>query len=65
MGNFEHDDQAMMTGLLVGLLMKHGIDVRPEVDPEGNYTPVLFVKIDMGENLGKPMWVDVAVAVLP
>ncbi len=34
---FEGPDHAFRGGLLIGLLMKHGIDVTPEVDENGNY----------------------------
>lgn len=65
MANFQNDDQAIHAGLLLGLLMRHGVEAQPVLDDDGNYTPHMLIKIDMGEVLGKPQFVQVEVAVLP
>ena len=63
--NFETDDQAWHTGFFLGELMKHGVEARPVLDDNGNYTPHVLVKMDMGESLGKPQFVQIEVVVLP
>ncbi len=46
-GNFENDDQALKTGMLIGLLMKHGIPHRVETNAAG-YTPVVWITLEEG-----------------
>jgi hypothetical protein len=62
MANFDNDTQALLTGMFLGLLMKKGISARPEVDADGNYTPIVFVEMETGA-VGES--VHLAVQVLP
>jgi hypothetical protein len=48
MSNFTSDDQAVVTGLLTGMLMKSGIQAYPAMDDEGNYIPVIRLRLDLG-----------------
>lgn len=43
MANFQDDDHAFRTGMLIGALMKAGIQVIVEIDDEQNYTNRLTV----------------------
>jgi hypothetical protein len=43
MANFQDDDHALRAGMLIGGLMKAGIQAIPEIDGEGNYTPNITV----------------------
>jgi hypothetical protein len=42
------DQQAYVSGLVVGLALKHGLDVEPILDPAGNYTAAMWLKIPRG-----------------
>ena len=63
LGYFANDRHALMTGMVVGMLMKAGITVRPETDGEGNYLPELVVEVPPLEELHPP--IEVHVRVLP
>lgn len=43
-----NDQQAYAAGLVVGLAMLHGLDVEPIVDPVGNYTAAMWLKLPPG-----------------
>lgn len=43
MANFQDDDHALRTGMLIGALMKAGIQVIVEIDDEQNYTNNLTI----------------------
>ena len=42
-GYFDGDRHALYVGWVLGVAMRAGVDVRPEVDDEGNYTDRLIV----------------------
>jgi hypothetical protein len=45
--NFRNDRHALYCGWVLGTLMKRGYNVRPVVDPEGDYLPrVRFIEND-------------------
>jgi len=44
--NFAGVTHALHTGLVLGILWKHHLDVQPEVDALGDYTDVLQVTHD-------------------
>ena len=60
--NFEHDQQALLTGMLVGLLKEHGIAHRVDVNDAG-FTPVVFITLEEGK--AELSALQVAVMVLP
>lgn len=62
MENFEHDQQAVLTGMLVGLLMRHGIPHRVEINDAG-YTPMIWITLEEGR--AELSALQVAVQVLP
>lgn len=39
--NFVDDRHALYAGMVLGLAMKHGINLAPVIDDDGNYTPEL------------------------
>ena len=57
--NFVNEDQAVVTGMMVGLLMKSGIPAYPAVDDEGNYLPRIRLRLDIGH--ARPMDVELEV----
>jgi hypothetical protein len=61
MENFEHDQQALLTGMLIGLLMRHGIPHQVEVNDAGYYTPVILITLDEGGEGLAPLQVPVMV----
>lgn len=45
-------EHALVAGMVVGLAIKHGIDLRPVVDEAGNYTAeALLVVPDLPDNV--------------
>jgi hypothetical protein len=42
--NFADDVHALVGGMLWGLLMRHGVDVSPVRDEDGDYTPQYEIK---------------------
>lgn len=48
--NFANDDHALVTGILIGLLMKSGIPATPVRDERGDYIPRIRVRIDTGHS---------------
>ena len=61
--NFASDRHALQAGFLFGLMIKHGVDIRPVVDEAGNYTDTYTIRLD-GEFLAKP-YLDIKIRVLP
>lgn len=57
--NFENDDHALVTGMLIGLLMKAGIPAYPVVDDKGDYLPRLRLRLDVGH--ARPVDVELEV----
>ena len=45
--NFQDDNHALTVGMFVGFLMRNGIDARPGVDRDGNYTDTVGVEMDV------------------
>lgn len=45
MGHFNDDLHALRTGFLLGTLMRAGIDCNPHTDDEGNYLPVVTIRL--------------------
>ena len=43
--NFVNGDQALKAGMLLGHLMMNGVDASPTVDADGDYLPVISVRI--------------------
>lgn len=41
--NFTSDEHALITGAVLGLLIKSGIDARPLIDGFGDYTDVITI----------------------
>jgi hypothetical protein len=62
-GYFASDDHALLTGFVIGAMMKAGITVRPETDENGNFLPKLTIQLPALEELGAP--IDVCIRVLP
>lgn len=50
--DFENDRHALYTGWVLGIAMRHGIDLSPDVDEAGNYTPNLTIRFQAGP--GRP-----------
>lgn len=46
--NFLDPQHAVETGMLVGTLLRYGVGVEPVRDNEGDYTPMLWVTLDLG-----------------
>lgn len=44
--NFENDQHALVTGMVVGLLNRHGLAAEPIVDDDGDYTDVIEIAHD-------------------
>lgn len=40
------DDHALLTGMVLGLAAKHGLQLQPILDDAGNYTTSLLLVID-------------------
>ena len=59
MANFVNDDHALVTGMLLGLLLKSGIPAYPGMDEDGNYTSVIRIRLDIGH--AKPVDVELEV----
>lgn len=59
MSHFASDDHALVTGVLAGLLIKSGIPAYPQMDEEGNYTPVIHIRLDVGH--ARPIDVELEV----
>jgi hypothetical protein len=41
--NFETDRHALYVGWVLGIAQKVGLDARPEIDAEGNYTARIII----------------------
>jgi hypothetical protein len=41
-------DLAFVAGMVLGIMKKSGIPAYPVVDEEGNYTPRIRIRVDMG-----------------
>jgi hypothetical protein len=61
--NFANDRHALQAGFLMGLMLKHGVDIRPVVDDDGNYTDAYTIRLD-GDFLARP-YLDIKIRVLP
>ena len=61
MGNFVDDDHALLTGIVLGMLLKAGLPVYMSVDEHQDYAPVLHLRLDMGD----PEPLDVLIEVKP
>ena len=48
MTNFANFDHALVTGMMLGVLMKAGIPAYPIADDRGDYMPVLRLRLDIG-----------------
>ena len=59
--NFEDDDHALHAGMLIGHLLKTGVTVKPTLDGEGNYTPVLAIEMPMDTDTGQFLTVFIRV----
>jgi len=46
--HFSSDVHAMATGMLLAYLLKADVQAYPIMDDEGNYTPVIRIRLDMG-----------------
>lgn len=59
----ENEQQALITGYTLGILMRAKLDVRPEIDDAGDYTPRLLMTIP-GWNDGDDLqvWLTVELA---
>ena len=44
--NFKSADHALISGMVWGLLMKHGINAWPVIDDHNNYTDVIKIEED-------------------
>lgn len=51
MSAFTDPDHAYTVGYVTGLLLKAGLDVRPEFDAKMNYTPVIAIHDTNGDDL--------------
>lgn len=61
--NFEDEGHALATGLLIGHLSK-AITVKPTLDGEGDYTPVLAVEIPLVDDGDSGPFLTVFIRVL-
>jgi hypothetical protein len=58
-GNFKSNNHALVTGMLMGYLLREGFNVVPEAGPnDEDWTPRMMIHID-------EFGVDVAIEVLP
>lgn len=48
MSNFANEDHAMLTGVVLGTLLKSGISALPVWDNEGFHTPCIRILIEAG-----------------
>lgn len=46
--HFVSERHALYTGWILGIALKHGIDLAPEVDDAGNYLPRLTLRLRAG-----------------
>ena len=44
--HFTDDQHALLTGMLIGQLIKAGFVVMPQLDDEDNFTPFIAIRID-------------------
>ena len=56
---FHDDNHVYATGVVLGHLLRHGVEALPGVDDNGNYTDTIQLKIDMG--MDEPSFVEIAV----
>lgn len=47
-GNFASDGHALVSGMVLGDLLKHGVEVTPVWDDDDDYTPVIEINVDLG-----------------
>jgi len=59
--NFIDFDHALKAGMIIGILMKAGISAYNGLDDDGEYTDVIYLRV----NTGDPEPTEVALRVLP
>ena len=42
--NFDSDNHALISGMVMGLLLEAGVDVVPEMDADGDHTPRMTIR---------------------
>jgi hypothetical protein len=65
MGNFVDNDHALVTGFVVGTLMRAGISAYPVVDNNGDYIPVIRMRLDVGDTQPRDVILEVRAAPKP
>lgn len=59
--HFEDDEHAIVTGYLLGMLMKAGITAYPTTNEDGSAAPIIRLSVDLGHS--QPMDVELEVTV--
>jgi hypothetical protein len=57
--NFEDDGHALVTGMVMGAAMRHGIELEPVIDADQNYTTRFRLRDDAFDQMGVKIFIVV------